>query len=85
MRARELVEKNVAQVPDFRPLWDSFLNEWKEEREPPWYIGMGELAHYIVEMYSSDRTADFPSLFSTIEALLEAVEPEFENLIVGAF
>jgi hypothetical protein len=58
---REQLERIVAAIPEFRTRWDSFLREWEKEAEPPWYIGMSELAHYAVACQSQGTTSDFPA------------------------
>jgi hypothetical protein len=82
---REQIEQLVAAAPKFRSRWEGFLREWKGE-DIPWYVGFSELAHYVVESYSQGVTDEFPSLFSTVEALLESADSDLENLIaVGLF
>ena len=75
------VEKIIATVPGFQTQWQGFLKEWEKETSPPWYLGMGELAHYLVENYAQRATAEFPELFASVEALLHNPDPELENLI----
>jgi hypothetical protein len=83
---REDLERIVAAAPHFRERWEAFLQEWATEEAPPWYVGMSELAHYVVESYAQDAVTEFPSLFGTIETLLQEGDPELENLIgVGLF
>jgi hypothetical protein len=82
---REDVERIIASVPGFRTHWEGFLKEWETETSLPYYVGMGELAHYVVEDYLRGFTKEFPDLFSTVEALLQNPHPEFENLITVGF
>jgi hypothetical protein len=78
---REDVERIIASVPGFQAQWQVFLKEWEKETSPPWYLGMGELAHYLVENYAQRATAEFAELFVSVEALLHKPDPELENLI----
>ena len=78
---REDVEKIIATVPGFQVQWQEFLQEWEKETSPPWYLVMGELAHYLVEKYAQQATAEFPELFASVESLLRKPDPELENLI----
>jgi hypothetical protein len=78
---REDVELIVASVPGFRTGWERFLKNWESETSPPYYLGMGELAHYIVGNYAQGITTELPDLFTTVEALLHKPDPELENLI----
>jgi hypothetical protein len=83
---REQIEQLVAAAPNFRNRWDGFLKEWEREEVYPWFVGMGELAHYVVESYAKGAAVELPNLFSTVEALLQSPDPEIENLIaVGLF
>ena len=83
---REDVERIIASVPGFQAQWREFLKEWEKETSPPWYLGMGELAHYLVENYAQEATGEFSDLFASVEALLHKPDPELENFItVGLF
>lgn len=83
---RDQLERIVAAVPGFRPTWDAFLKEWETEGEPGWYIGMTELAHYVVDSYSHGSYSELSELFSTVESVLENPDPEVDSLIaIGLF
>jgi hypothetical protein len=83
---REQIEPLVAAALNFRNRWEAFLREWEGEEAPPWYVGIGELAHYVVESHAKGAEVEFPNLFGTIETLLQNSDPEIENLIaVGLF
>jgi hypothetical protein len=60
----------VDAVPAFRSRWAAFLSAWETEGQPPWQVGMGELAHYVAESYADGRTPELNNLSSTIEDLL---------------
>jgi hypothetical protein len=82
---REAFETLIATVPDFQPRYQKFRADWQEE-ETPWYLAMGELAHYVVDMYEGGNTAQYKDLFSAIELLLRGADAELQNLIwVGLF
>lgn len=82
---REQIEQIVAAAPNFRNRWNGFLKDWEGE-VPPWYVGMSELAHYLVENYAQGLTVEFSNLFGTVEASLQIADPELQNLIaVGLF
>jgi len=83
---REQLERIVDAVPKFRVCWDSFLKEWEKEGEPPWYIGMSELAHYVVDCQSQGIVSELPALFCTIEDVLQNADRDIESLItIGLF
>ena len=82
----EQLTRIIDTVPGFRAKWDSFLLEWQDEDELPWYIGMSELAHYVVDCQSHGTISEFSALFSTIEDLLQNPDPDIEGLItIGLF
>jgi hypothetical protein len=82
---REAFETIIATVPDFEPRYQKFLADWQGE-ETPWYLAMGELAHYIVETYGEGNTSVYKDLFATIELVLRNADTELQNLIwVGLF
>lgn len=67
-------------VPDFQPRYQTFLADWQGE-DTPWYLAMGELAHYIVESYEQGNTAQYQELFSAVEHVLQSGDAEIQNLI----
>jgi hypothetical protein len=79
-RNQEAFETIIATVPDFQPQHQKFLAEWQGE-DTPWYLAMGELAHYIVECYERKDTSRYEELFSKVERVLENGDSEVQNLI----
>ena len=77
---REAVETIVATIPDFQPRYQKFLADWQGE-ETPWYLAMGELAHYVVECYEQDDTTQYQKLFSAVERVLQNGDSEVQNLV----
>jgi hypothetical protein len=77
--SREAFETIIATVPDFQPRYQKFLADWQGE-DPPWYLAMGELAHYIVESYE-DNTAQYQELCFGVEHVLKQGDSEIQNLI----
>lgn len=77
---REAFETIIATVPDFQARYQAFLADWQGE-DTPWYLTMGELAHYIVGSYERGNTAQFQKLFSTVESVLQNGDGEIQNLI----
>jgi hypothetical protein len=83
---REQIEQLISAAPNFRNRWEGFLRDCEGEEVPPWFVGMSELAHYVVESYANGVTVELPNLFGTVEAILRNPDPEIENLIaVGLF
>jgi hypothetical protein len=83
--SRDTFESIIAVLPDFQPRWQSFQAE-RQGQETPWYLAMGELAHYIVKSYERGDTTRFEDLFSAVEAVLQNNDTEVQNLVhVGLF
>lgn len=61
---QEDAERIIATVHGLQARWREFLKEWEKEASPPWYLGMGmgELAHYLVEKHAQGATGEFPIL-----------------------
>ena len=82
---RAAFEKIIAAVPEFHPRYQKFLADWQGE-ETPWYLAMGKLAHYVVELYEQRDTTQYKNFFSIVESVLCGADPELQNLIwVGLF
>src|SRR6266516_2316517 len=76
----------IATVPGFHDRWSDFLRDWADEAETPWYLGMSELAHYIVDSYPSASTSEFPRFFAAMEVALQTESDELHGLLaVGLF
>jgi hypothetical protein len=81
---REYIDRIVQAAPGFQPTWERFLHEWSDEQSLPFYVAMGDLAHYIVDCYTKGDTREFGTLFETVEALYrEPNAPLAELLTVG--
>lgn len=78
--SQEAFESLISTVPDFRPRYQRFLADWLGEATP-WYLAMGELAHYVVDTYEQGDTTKYVELFSSIESVLENGDSEVQNLI----
>jgi len=82
---RQVLETIIQAVPGFRARWDAFLKEWQSE-DTPWYLGMGDLAHYVVETYERGNVDEFDNLFRAVEAGLQTDDETLKELIaIGLF
>jgi hypothetical protein len=54
--------------------------DWQGE-DTPWYLAMGELAHYVVEAYGQGDAAQCQKLFSAVEGVLQNGDSDVQNLI----
>jgi len=75
--SQEAFETIIATVPDFQPRYQSFLADWQGE-DTPWYLAMGELAHYVVEAYEQGDTTQYQKLFSAVERVLQNGDSEVQ-------
>lgn len=80
------VEDLVKLVPGFQSEWREFLDEWQHEPDIPFYVGMGQLAHYLVESFERGDISELGPFFAGVEKALRGAGRPFENLIaVGLF
>lgn len=78
--SQEAFETILTAVPDFQPRYQRFLSDWQGE-DTPWYLAMGELAHYVIETYEEGDTTHYQELFSAVERVLQNGDSEVQNLI----
>lgn len=58
----------ILEVSDgFRPIWNEFLEEWKDDDELPQYLALGELARYISSLISESKGEEIKKIFAVIE------------------
>jgi len=58
----------ILEVSDgFRPIWNEFLEEWKDDDELPQYLALGELARYISSLISESKDEEIKKIFAVIE------------------
>jgi hypothetical protein len=55
--------------PSFAPIWQEFVDEWKDEPEPPLYLALAEFCRHIIAMLANNDTGRFPMIFETIERM----------------
>lgn len=51
----------------FRPIWNEFLEEWKDDDELPQYLALGDLACYISKLISEPNDEELKRIFAVIE------------------
>lgn len=58
----------ILEVSDgFRPIWNEFLEEWKDDDELPQYLALGDLARYISSLISESKDEEIKKIFAVIE------------------
>jgi hypothetical protein len=55
--------------PIFESRWTQFIDEWKDEADPPVYVALADYARLLIEMLASGNTERFPAIFDAIELL----------------
>jgi len=66
----DMIPLLVEASPKFKPTWEEFCEEWKDEKEGmPYYTCLGDYASYLVEKLESADTAEFKEAFEVIENL----------------
>jgi hypothetical protein len=63
-----MFEPLLAVDPTFMPRWQAFLAEWRDERELPLYLALGELADHLIERLERSDVSDFADVFAVVEA-----------------
>ena len=82
----EVMQRLAAASPGFVPVLARFRDDWAEEPATPWYVGIGEFAHYLATSYEQGQTQDFAAVFSVVEELLASADERTANLlVVGLF
>jgi hypothetical protein len=68
MIVREEMFQPILEISDgFRPIWNEFLEEWKDDDELPQYLALGDLARYISRLISESKDEEIKRIFSVIE------------------
>jgi len=48
----EMFELVLKACPSFKPAWEEFLDEWKDEKDLPLYLALGDLSRHISSLVS---------------------------------
>ena len=56
--------------PTFQPVWDAFLDKWRDQIELPLYLALGDLARHVVGKLASGRTDELLQIFTVVERWL---------------
>jgi hypothetical protein len=68
MISREEMFEPLLEVSEgFKPIWNEFLEEWKEDDELPQYLVLSELARYISKLISKSNENELKNIFNVIE------------------
>ena len=53
--------------PSFRPTWEEFVAEWKDEPDLPGYLALSDLARHLIAMLERDDTEGLRAVFRVVE------------------
>jgi len=51
----------------FKPIWNEFVEEWKDDDELPQYLALSDLARYISKLISESEDKELKDIFQVIE------------------
>lgn len=63
----EMFQLALKACPSFKPAWEEFIVEWKDERDLPLYLALGDLSRHISSLVETKQDAELKELFSVIE------------------
>ncbi len=62
-----MIEPLLVADPTFYTAYQGFLNEWGDEREPPLYLALADLAQHLILRLESGDTSRFNEVFDVVE------------------
>ena len=63
----EMLELAVKACPSFKPVWDEFLDDWKDEKDMPLYLALGDLSRHISSIVETAQDSELKELFEVVE------------------
>ena len=63
----EMLQPILEASQDFVPVWNSFLDEWKETEKLPLYLLFSSLARHITSLISQNKEDELIEIFHIIE------------------
>lgn len=62
-----MMEPMLEACPSFRATWESFLEEWAEDGDPPLYLALADLARHLIKMLQEGHVEPFARVFAVVE------------------
>lgn len=53
--------------PSLVPLWEAFVEEWRDENESPLYLALAEVARRLIKQLELGDTERFDAVFGVVE------------------
>lgn len=63
----EMLELAVKACPSFKPAWEEFLDDWKDEKDLPLYLALGYLSRHISSIVETAQDSELKGLFEVVE------------------
>lgn len=63
----EMLELAVKACPSFKPAWEEFLDDWKDEKDLPLYLALGNLSRHISSIVETAQDSELKGLFEVVE------------------
>ncbi|WP_299410441.1 hypothetical protein [Acaryochloris sp. IP29b_bin.148] len=81
----EMMDPMLQATPTFEPVWNAFLAEWNDGREPlPIYLVFSDLARHITKLIENSSKAELVKVFRVVEMWCDDGDDEVqESVTVG--
>lgn len=66
----EMMSDIITACPEFAPIYESFVADWRDEAETPLYHALGDFARYLISLLNTRDHWQIDAAFETIERLL---------------
>lgn len=63
----EMLALAVKACPSFKPVWEEFLDDWKDEKGFPLYLALGDLSRHISSLVETAQDSELKELFEVVE------------------
>lgn len=63
----EMFDLALKACPSFKPVWEEFIDEWKDEKDLPLYLALGDLSRHISTLVETKQDYELKELFAVIE------------------
>jgi hypothetical protein len=64
-----MMELIIVACPGFAPTFDTFLAEWADETELPYYLALGDFSEYLIKLLENDERNELSAAFKIVEQL----------------
>lgn len=67
---QEMFDLVLEVDPTFQPVWDAFLDKWRDQIELPLYLALRDLAQHLIGKLESGQTSELQRIFKVVERWL---------------